>query len=92
MKTETSIYKTLMDNIRHKKYRVNPNWNVLEIGDFIRPETVIGFQRETDVPIAAGLSGQVVSIRTTPKDESVMLMTIYTKGDRKRAFQRIIPF
>lgn len=83
MKTEKGIYRIIMDNIRYKKYRINPDWNVLEIGDYVRHETVVGFHRETHVPIIAGLSGQVVSIRTNPQDESVMMLTIYTGNDQK---------
>lgn len=76
VKALAEAYWRLMDGIQYRKYRVDPTRRVLEIGDTVRPETVIGFHHETGQPVTAGLAGEVVKILVNPLDESVMMLAV----------------
>ncbi len=45
MKSEIETIKTLIENVQYKNYEVDPDIDVLEIGDIVWPETTIGFEK-----------------------------------------------
>jgi hypothetical protein len=81
VKTLIEAYWRLMDSIQYRKYKVDPARSVLETGDTVRPETVIGFHHETGRPVAAEVEGQVVRIMINPLDESVMMLAVCREDD-----------
>jgi hypothetical protein len=76
MKTAINTYENMKPQLFCRKYKVDPRRSVLELGDVIKPETVIGFCRDDGQPIQAGLMGQVVKIDFNHLN-STMKLTIY---------------
>lgn len=79
--TLTEAYRRLVDSIQYRKYKVDPTRSVLEMGDTVRPETVIGFHHETGQPVLAKLEGCVIRILINPLDESVMMLAVSREDD-----------
>jgi hypothetical protein len=65
-----------MVNTQYKKYEINSRRCRLEIGDPVTPETVIGLHHATDLPIRAGLNGQVAAIYFNPMHDSFMVLAV----------------
>jgi hypothetical protein len=64
------------DQMQFKKHVVKPGQNSFEIGEFVKPDTIIGLHMETGQPVKAEIDGRIVTIHNNPANGSVMMIII----------------
>jgi hypothetical protein len=66
----------LYDQLQFRKIVVRPKQIDFEIGDFVKPETIMGLHFETGQPVKAGLNGRIVTIFHNPNKGSVTMLVV----------------
>lgn len=64
------------DNIQYRKYVIHPRHCILEIGDLVTPDTIMGLDWETCLPIKAGINGQIITIYQNQHNGSLMMLAV----------------
>jgi hypothetical protein len=63
-------------DIRYRKYEVDAQTCLLETGDRVTPETIIGFYPKTNLPVRAEFEGQVATVYFNPMHDSLMITAV----------------
>ncbi len=65
-----------IERMQYEKYEVDSQKCRLDIGDLLVPETVVGLDRNTGLPVKAGLYGRVATMYFNPMNDSVMVLAV----------------
>ncbi len=64
------------DQIQFRKYIVNLEHHDFQIGDFVKPETVVGLHVKTGQPVKAEINGRIVTMQHDPVNGSVIMLIV----------------
>jgi hypothetical protein len=51
------------------------------VGEFVAPDTMIGWHHETGQRVTAGLCGEVATMYFNPMHDSLLIMVVSLKGE-----------
>ena len=64
------------DHMQFRKFTVKPETQNFEIGDFVKPDTVIGLHVKTGHPVKAEITGRIVTMQHNTVNGSVMMLIV----------------
>ncbi len=67
---------TPIDQLRFRKYMVSPGQVKFEIGDFVKPDTIVGLDYKTGQPVKAEINGRITTIYHSPTNGSVIMLIV----------------
>ena len=64
------------DQINFRKLTVKSESHKFEIGDFVKPDTIVGLNVKTGQPVKAEIHGRIVTMQRNAANGSVMMLIV----------------